>query len=355
MNKVNRKAVNYSDNLLDSYMSFNEVGTWTVSAGTGSGIHSTDYVFEGERALKIQNTAPTTDITVTNAIQNTVIDLKIGTCYLSFYMLRLSTSRTYEGNVKIFKNAVLLDTQEWSLLETENGEWYRFVSDQSYTLVETDVITFTFTITGIVGGTGTSDVYIDGMMLHNSSRLDFAPPLYNQPPPDVINIDDLKNVGGWGVYQDAETTPATLTFNATPSKMQIDGGASASNSDYLPLEIRGTSELWDVVNDKILPIDIGDSYTVRFDFEVTGETASPTDIIVQLDIGGGASPTNVILNRYAGTGKSTPYYVSIGFPYYTLTDFVTNGGQIFISTDTGSITVGARRIFISRISNGLIV
>ena len=65
------------------------------------------------------------------------------------------------------------------------------------------------------------------------------------------NTTELYNVGGWGHYVDAETTPATQTISTTPSKLQVDGGGGTSESGYLPYEIRGTSELWDTTNDKI--------------------------------------------------------------------------------------------------------
>ena len=168
------------------------------------------------------------------------------------------------------------------------------------------------------------------------------------------NFIELYNIHGWGYYQDAETTPATQTFNTTPSKIQIDGAGANSETDYLPLEIRGSGDLWDSTNDEITPIGVGDSYSMRLDFVVDSESGNPNDIFIQLDIGGGASPTIAIVERYVTAGKGTPYKVSVGFPIFTLGTFNTNNGQIFISTDTGSITVGARAIFLSRISSGQI-
>ena len=168
------------------------------------------------------------------------------------------------------------------------------------------------------------------------------------------NFTEIYNIHGWGYYQDAESSPTTQTFNTTASKIQIDGGGANNNTSFLPYEIRGISDLWDTTNDEITPIGIGDSYSMRLDFTVTSETGSPNDIFIQLDIGGGATPTIVIVERYVTAGKGTPYNVSIGFPIFTLSTFNTNAGQIFISTDTGSITVSSRAIFLSRISSGQI-
>jgi hypothetical protein len=168
------------------------------------------------------------------------------------------------------------------------------------------------------------------------------------------NTTELYNVNGWAYYQDAATTPATQSITTTPSKLQIDGAGANSESGYLPYEIRGSSELWDTTNDEITPIGIGDSYSLRIDFTITAESGNPNEIKLELDIGGGASPTIVIVDRYVNTGKTTPYDVSVGFPIFTLSTFNTNAGQIFLSTDTGTVTIGARGISIYRISSGQI-
>lgn len=166
------------------------------------------------------------------------------------------------------------------------------------------------------------------------------------------NTSEIYNVCGWGVYQDAETTPATQTINTTPAKIQIDGGGSSSNSSYLPREIRGSGELWDVVNDKITPINVGDAYDVRLDLTINSKTGSPTYIQFDLDIGGGAAPTVIIVERILGVAKTPPYSLSIGFPIFSLSTFIANGGQLFISVDSGTLTIGKRQIFIKRDFNG---
>ena len=170
--------------------------------------------------------------------------------------------------------------------------------------------------------------------------------------PETINT--LLGVAGFGYYVEDQTSPSTQVFNTTPSKLIIDGVGSTSTSDYLPLEIRGTSELWDVLNNKIRPIGIGDGYTLRLDLEITDKTGTPTELLFDLDIGSGTTPTIVVVERTIGTAKSPPYSISIGFPLFSLSTFKTNGGQIFLSTDTGTVTVTGRQISIHRISSGAI-
>ena len=158
---------------------------------------------------------------------------------------------------------------------------------------------------------------------------------------------------GFGFYVDGETTPVTQTITTVDSKLSIDGSASNSTSAYLPKQIRGISELWDVTNDKINSINIGDGYTVRIDFEIESKTGSPTGIDITLDIGGGASPTIAIVERIITVVKTAPYKISIAFPFFTLATFKANGGQIFLKTDAGTVTIAKRQISIHRMSIGL--
>ncbi len=166
------------------------------------------------------------------------------------------------------------------------------------------------------------------------------------------NFVELYKVAGWASYAQSIATAQTIT--STDSKLVIDGGGAESNSSYLPLEIRGISELWDATNNKITPISIGDGYTMRIDFEITGKTGNPNGLDISLGIGGGATPSNVITERVVSTLKAVPYNISVAFPFYTLSDFKTNGGQIFLKTDTGTLTITARMISIHRISSGTI-
>lgn len=171
------------------------------------------------------------------------------------------------------------------------------------------------------------------------------------------NFDEVYNTQGWGYYSDGLTTPATQVFNTTPSQLLIDGLGSTSESGYLPLQIRGVSELW--TSNKITPINIGDSYDLRIDFNITSKTGSPTILNLALDIGAtpdgtGGAGSILIVNQAISTAKTPPYSLSIGFPIFSLSAFLANGGSFWLSTDTGTSTIGARSIFIKRDTSGLI-
>ena len=147
------------------------------------------------------------------------------------------------------------------------------------------------------------------------------------------NNTELYNILGWGFYVEDQTVASTQVVTTTPTLIQIDGLGSTSSSDYLPYEIRGISELWDSSTSKITPIGIGDGYTVRLDLEITAKTATPTELVLDLDISGLATPTTVIVERIIGTGKAPPYTVSVAFPLFSLTTFIANGGAGVTVTD----------------------
>lgn len=151
---------------------------------------------------------------------------------------------------------------------------------------------------------------------------------------------------GWANYQDA--SGSAQTFNSTPSILTIDGAGSATEKSYLPPEIRGSGDLWDTTNDLITPIAVGDSYDIRLDLPVTGTGTSPSYLFWNLDIGGGTSITTSIASGTLVIAKTAPFTLSIAVPIFCLTTFKTNGGQFFLATDAGTVTIDEASIYISR-------
>lgn len=150
---------------------------------------------------------------------------------------------------------------------------------------------------------------------------------------------------GHGYYKD---NAAAQVFDTTPAKLSIDGLGSSTVTSRLPKEIRGSDNLWDTTDDKITPIAAGDSYDLRLDLPITAKSGVPTALTVELDIGGGASPTSVIVELDQGLSKTPPYVKSIPMAIFCESTFITNGGQIFLSVDTGTVSVTAPGIFINR-------
>ena len=163
---------------------------------------------------------------------------------------------------------------------------------------------------------------------------------------DSINEAPLDIVTGYGFYTDSLATP-TITVGTSPVLLTIDALGANSNSSQLPLEIRGSSELWTPLS-TFTPILDGDGYDIRLDFTIDAKVGNPNYMTVDLDIGGGATPSIVIMSKRVELGSSTPYNVSFGTPIFTGATFKANGGQVFITTDTGTVDISARQVLIKR-------
>ena len=73
MIKYNNKGKHYSDNILDSLLSFNIPSTWTTT-GTGTASLDSDVYFQGNGSLRmINNDYQNKDLTSTNTVQSTII------------------------------------------------------------------------------------------------------------------------------------------------------------------------------------------------------------------------------------------------------------------------------------------
>lgn len=233
MIQIDRTGNNYAENVIDQLLTFEDVQTWTVASGTGSSARSNNYAFEGQWSLRINNDAPTTDIVVTNSVQSTFPIQKLTDYDFSFYVRKEAPSDAYSGNVKIYKNAILLDTQTWSLEDTQDGQWYRFVTDQTYSLAFTDEMTFTFQFDGDAGFVGTKIIYIDGICLAPKERVDVAPAVYTPPRPTLQTVtrggaETTDNVS-FGEVTAAQfklsalnTAPASAVDTGTEGDVRID-------------------------------------------------------------------------------------------------------------------------------------
>lgn len=158
-------------------------------------------------------------------------------------------------------------------------------------------------------------------------------------------INKLYDVSGWANYSD---TGNELSVTTAETKLTIDALGSTTNEDYLPLEIRSASPaqpLWD--ENEIKPVRVGDAYQIRVSLTITAKSAA-NRIDLKLDIGGASSPTNVIAERTIAVEKTPPFSTNVSFNIFSLATFLSNGGQIFLSVDAGSVTIEQRSIVIQR-------
>ena len=335
--RIDRFGNNYADNLLSYKMLYDNTDTWTVNSGTGSASTTLGNAFVGDRCLKIQNTDVVNDITVTNTTHATTINSTM-TCGLSFYLYKNQALQAVIGNIKIFKNAVLLDTQTFTLgtnnVDTdEDSVWVRFMSDQSYNFIKGDVITFTFTVDGIAGSPlGTLDLYIDGMMLYQMNRNNYVTPIYTRP----ISIEPIQMFGVYNYDDDATgTTPISLTTNTWIHVTNDGAGANTFTSGGLSgvtPYIVGTG-LFDWSD-----LSLYDTIDIRFDALITTTSANEfVQVRMLLSVGSLDIPLTFISSQFKSAG-TYPLVGSVKVVIYT-ENVRTTSAKFECKTDGASSTL----------------
>lgn len=345
---------NYAENIVDPLLLFDN-GTWTTAGGTGTVLLNSDSVFVGDSSLRLENNAPTADYTASNSVQSTLISVT-GDYDISWYCLKTIAEEIVNGEVLIFKNAALLARETFGVGNLDpvfdnNNTWVRFQAGVSFQFNSGDVITFQFKVAPSTTVQPTTVLFFDGFMVSAKGRLNKIVPEYNKPTMATLEdiVNNLNETHGWANYDDGETAPANQEVTTVASKLLIDGASSGTNTDYLPLEIRGTSELWDSVNNKMLAISVGDTYTVRLNLEITAKTGLPKILAVIPDIGGAAGITIQIPGAIIPVETSAiPFTLPVELKFFSLATFIANGCQLFLLTDTGTLTIGERAIFIER-------
>ena len=273
---VNRQnGQNYSDNVIDDLLAFDREQTWTVSSGTGSATIDDELFYEGNSSLQIFNSAPTTDLVVTNAVQNTLIK-QDGAFGLSLYLRKEQPNEFMTLEVNVFKNAVLFNTQTFVLgsettADDIDSKWQRFDTYVDYAFSKHDVVTFTFTLKGKVGtALLNTTIWVDGLMLYYKERNNVIPPSYVPP----LNI--RKEYFGIYDYADATTvvTPIDLTAD-TWAEMTNDGAGANTNKTYA---LTGIADVYNVGTNRFdfSDLALGDTVSIRVDAEITTSGANQT-------------------------------------------------------------------------------
>ena len=157
---------------------------------------------------------------------------------------------------------------------------------------------------------------------------------------------------GWGLYADSKTGASAQTVTTTAAKLQNDGAGAATVITQLPPSIRGSGALWDTTNDKFTPMQLHDSYVFSLSMTVTSEASSPTELTVQLDVGGTGSVSNVVLTHFSVLGKSVPYTLEMTSGAFVTSTMLTNGATIYVKTDAGAVDVNDVTLLIQRIHGG---
>lgn len=153
---------------------------------------------------------------------------------------------------------------------------------------------------------------------------------------------------GWGNYK----STASQVINTVASKLAINSLHPTTNEAYLPKSIRGTGSLWNSTTNRITPISVGDSYIARLTMELTALTGTPDELTIDLDIGPDATPSIVVSSDHVNITGFSSFDLTASFPIYCLDTFIANGAQVFMSVNSGSITLVNPAIFIDMNTDG---
>jgi hypothetical protein len=126
--------------------------------------------------------------------------------------------------------------------------------------------------------------------------------------------------------------------------MTVDGLGSTTNTDFLPA---GVTDFWDTTNNKITPQKVGDAYDLRIDFTVD-VPANTESITLELDIGDGSPDIPVVTRGIQFSEGGAGQLVSIGFPIFSLSTFLANGGKIYLTPSAAGFDLYNFQIFIKR-------
>lgn len=146
-----------------------------------------------------------------------------------------------------------------------------------------------------------------------------------------LDISELTVTGaaahtGWGQYSDSTyTSGSPLSIATTTAQLTCDGAGTQTNTSYLP----GGEDLWDTSTSKITPQTAFDFYIVRVTF--TADPATANDYFdLCLDIGG--SIGEIWCQTQGFLKGANPQDFSFTIPVYTGSTFLSNGGQLNLTT-----------------------
>ena len=131
--------------------------------------------------------------------------------------------------------------------------------------------------------------------------------------------------------------------------MTIDGGTTLL--EKLPSD--AVAPLWNVATNKIEPIAVFDTYSLRLGFAAQNYSGSAPYILMELDIGGALQ---VIWNRtYPLLKAGAEQFVEAAFPIFAGSTFIANGGELYLTYDgTADCDIYASQILIIRESKNYV-
>lgn len=341
LTKLDTVSPRFNDNI------FNKDYDITIASGFGNVLVSeNDFSFNELKSIQLLSTNGSVTIINLNGF-DTVCEYS-GEHSIQFQVFKTVALSEYQVKLIITKNGSFFQEYGIDVGDSDGftfGRWWGVC--QSFYCSAGDIVNFQLEVAS--GAIGTL-MYLAGFKFEVLDKDFYLPSIYTYPKNYIFNPDfvtsEISKIQGFGVYQDSLITVPTILVDTTYTQINIDGLGASSVSDYLPKDIRGISELWAL--NKITPIAIGDDYDGRLDLSFTLKTGTPKYLEVIIDFSDSTAGTLVAYTGFIQLDGTPPYKQSLALDYYTLETFKTNGGRVFARTDSGTITIGARSIKISR-------
>ena len=154
---------------------------------------------------------------------------------------------------------------------------------------------------------------------------------------------------GWAQYGDTIYTEVSPLVVGVGAEVLLTNNAGNNITSQLPV---GVDKLYDGSTNKITPVNLGDGYNLRIDFE-RYSTSQAGYGEIKLHIGG---TQGVIMSipvefpRGTGSENSRPFTVTEFV--YSFTDFINNGGSLSYESIRGTTSIYNIRIIIAKVIEG---
>lgn len=163
---------------------------------------------------------------------------------------------------------------------------------------------------------------------------------------DGLGGSSFERYQGWAQFQDSRTTdtPAALNLaTGVRTKLPIDGGTSTIQRNPSDAIV----PMWDVINNKHVPIAEMDVYHLRIGFIAENYAGTEPYVSLELDIGGSIG---TIVARDISLRKSGSAVIcSASFPVFSGSTYLANGGELYVTyTGTGTCDIHTTSIMIVR-------
>lgn len=164
---------------------------------------------------------------------------------------------------------------------------------------------------------------------------------------DVQNIINTNT--GWAQYSDGTYTLASPLTVVQGNKVTLPNDASSVIDTHLP---SGTTSFYDGATNTLTPDNVGNSYSIRIDFDCY--TTSNTGYgEISLDVGGVVGEIlNIPVNFPRGTGSNNVRVFSRTSLLYSLDTFVNNGGVLSYESIRGDTSIYNIVYVIAKMSEG---